>query len=138
MRVGLRVDFLAAYERHRRDAEILFEEERWANADHLYGLAAECGLKYLMKVMGMACDEKGDIVKTQDRKHINKISAVYDAYREGRTALLWEDSALFANWDISDRYAAAEHFQREYVEPHKQGAENISDLFRKARMEGLM
>lgn len=139
MREGLRVDFFAAYKRHRRDAEILFKEKRWANADHLYGLAAECGLKYLMKVMGMACNENdGDIREPKCRKHINKISSVYNAYCEGRTALLWGGAALFENWDISDRYAAEEHFQQEYVEEHKQGVENIFDLFRKAEMEGLM
>jgi len=40
-------DFLDAHERHWEDAELLFGNRRWANADHLYGLAAECGLKAL-------------------------------------------------------------------------------------------
>ena len=37
-------DFGDAHSRHREDAELLFREQRWANADHLYGLSAECGL----------------------------------------------------------------------------------------------
>ena len=42
------IDFLDAYLRQWEDAEMLFGSERWATADHLYGLAAECGLKRLM------------------------------------------------------------------------------------------
>jgi len=42
-------DFLDAHERHWTDAEILFAQGRFANADHLYGLSAECGLKWLMR-----------------------------------------------------------------------------------------
>lgn len=40
-------DFLDAHNRHWQDAEQLFEAQRWANADQLFGMAAECGLKSL-------------------------------------------------------------------------------------------
>lgn len=46
-----RSDFFNAHQRHWKDAELLYKEKRWANADHLYGLSAECGLKAVM-VMG--------------------------------------------------------------------------------------
>lgn len=38
-------DFYDAFSRHDADADLLLENERWANADHHYGLAAECALK---------------------------------------------------------------------------------------------
>ena len=38
-------DFSNAHNRHWQDAELLFCDRRWANADHLYGFSAECGLK---------------------------------------------------------------------------------------------
>ncbi len=53
------IDFLDAAGRHRADAELLFEHGRWPNADQLYGLAAECGLKAVMEVLGMPVDARG-------------------------------------------------------------------------------
>nr|VFK54807.1 MAG: hypothetical protein BECKTUN1418F_GA0071002_105616 [Candidatus Kentron sp. TUN]VFK55380.1 MAG: hypothetical protein BECKTUN1418D_GA0071000_103118 [Candidatus Kentron sp. TUN]VFK60455.1 MAG: hypothetical protein BECKTUN1418E_GA0071001_105815 [Candidatus Kentron sp. TUN] len=45
----MNADFFDAHNRHWQDWEQLFASERWANADHLYGMAAECGLKCLMQ-----------------------------------------------------------------------------------------
>ncbi len=39
------VDFGDAHIRHWKDAELLYCVQHLANADHLYGMAAECGLK---------------------------------------------------------------------------------------------
>ncbi len=44
----LPVDFADAHRRHG-GAELLFMSERLGNADHLYGLNAECGLKAVME-----------------------------------------------------------------------------------------
>ncbi len=43
----MQADFLDAHERHWQDAELLLTNQRLANADHLYGMSAECGLKRL-------------------------------------------------------------------------------------------
>ena len=47
------VDFVDAHRRHWGDAELLFDHDRWANADQLYGFSAECGLKAVMRTLGM-------------------------------------------------------------------------------------
>jgi len=47
------VDFYDACKRHWNDAEHLFDQKRLANADHLFGLAAECALKAVMVALGM-------------------------------------------------------------------------------------
>lgn len=47
------VDFRDAAERHWEDAEHLMNNDRLANADHLYGLSAECSLKAVMCALGM-------------------------------------------------------------------------------------
>ncbi|MGI6300526.1 MAG: hypothetical protein ACOX52_05630 [Verrucomicrobiota bacterium] len=52
----MKTDFLDAHHRHWEDAELLKKRGRWANADHLYGLSAECGLKRLMQAFGMEID----------------------------------------------------------------------------------
>ena len=52
-------DFVDAHRRHWEDAELLFDHQRWANADQLYGLSAECGLKAVMQILGMPVDDQG-------------------------------------------------------------------------------
>ena len=37
-------DYGDAHLRRWEDAELLFNDDRWANADQLYGFSAECGL----------------------------------------------------------------------------------------------
>lgn len=44
-----RVDYGEAARRHHRDAELLLGAERRANADHLYGIAAECALLGILR-----------------------------------------------------------------------------------------
>jgi len=41
-------DFAAAAARHCRDADFLHTDNRFASADHLAGIAAECGLKAII------------------------------------------------------------------------------------------
>lgn len=55
------VDFLDAHRRHWEDAELLHEHARWANANQLYGIAAECGMKRLMLVFGMPLDSNREM-----------------------------------------------------------------------------
>lgn len=80
----MQADFLDAHERHWDDAERLFQAQRWANADHLYGMAAECGLKRLMMVFGMSVDTTtGSPVNSKDWKHANNIWMRFESYRSG-------------------------------------------------------
>ena len=53
------VNFRDAAERHWADAGYLLEDDRIANADHLFGLSAECALKALMLSLGMILGPKG-------------------------------------------------------------------------------
>ena len=66
-------DFYNAFCRHASDADLLLECKRWANADHLYGIAAECALKALLQIQGISFAEN---CTSSDRKywvHINKL-----------------------------------------------------------------
>lgn len=77
---GFPADFLDAMDRHWRDAELLRRKERLANADHLYGLSAECGLKAIMQRLGM--EMKNNVPRFRDdRKHINGLWDRYESYR---------------------------------------------------------
>ncbi|MCY4173365.1 MAG: SAM-dependent methyltransferase [Cyanobacteria bacterium MAG CAR3_bin_5] len=135
-------DFLDAMDRHWQDAELLRRKERLANADHLYGLSAECGLKALMKKLGMRM--QGNRPQDRgDRKHVHALWGRYESYRdhyiEGpRFSLPWQpDNIPFANWDISDRYANRNRFTEERLEGHRSGAKDVKQLVARLEREGL-
>ena len=138
----MNTDFLDAQERHWADAELLYSQQRWANADHLYGMAAECGLKRLMLLFGMPFDVAGDRPSDRDDKvHADGIWTRYETYRSGHRngpgyALALSDP--FTNWHIGQRYAHQSHFDPAHVDPHRQGAEHVGQLVKKAIMDGLI
>ena len=135
----MHTDFHDAHKRHWADAELLYNEERWANADHLYGMAAECGLKRLMLLFGMPFDVAGDRPSDRsDRVHADGIWTRYQSYLSGqvasRYALALNDP--FTNWDVAQRYAHQNGFDQAHVDPHRQGAEHVQQLIKKAKDEG--
>lgn len=133
-------DFLDAHKRHWEDAELLKNQKRLANADHLYGIAAECGLKRLMIAFGMRVDDEGT-PSSQDKKHANAIWQRYESYRsrhpEGAAYALPSENP-FSNWDVSQRYANQSNFTQSDVEAHRQGAESVRFLIDQAKEGGLI
>ena len=138
----MQADFLDAHHRHWDDAERLFAAHRWANADHLYGMAAECGLKRLMLVFGMLFDSVGDRPANQpDRVHADGVWARYEAYRNGHhqgIGYALPASNPFQHWNVSDRYAHQSNFDQARTESHQAGAKLVGDLVKKAQREGLI
>jgi len=135
----MQADFLDAHYRHWKDAEILFAQARLANADHLYGIAAECGLKKLMQIFGMPIDlHNGSPLNSKDKKHINQLRAQYITYLSGSYSTYYSLSSIdpFKNWDVANRYSADVFFDNSYVEPHKIGASDINELILKAKSRG--
>jgi hypothetical protein len=138
----MQADFLDAHERHWDDAERLLQAQRWANADHLYGMAAECGLKRLMLAFGMHYDAAKDRPCQQhDRVHANGIWARFDSYRNGHAqgaGYALSPSNTFANWDVADRYAHQSNFDQARAQGHQIGAQAVRILIAKAQYEGLI
>ncbi|RUQ38618.1 MAG: SAM-dependent methyltransferase [Candidatus Competibacteraceae bacterium] len=138
----MQADFLDAHERHWDDAERLFQAQRWANADHLYGMAAECGMKRLMLAFGMLFDAAKDRPAQQvDRVHANGVWARFESYRSGHaqaTGYALPPSNPFANWDVADRYAHQANFDQARAQGHQAGAQTIRNLIAKAQREGLL
>lgn len=138
----MQADFLDAQERHWDDAQRLLQLQRLANADHLYGMAAECGLKRLMLAFGMGVDPStGSPVDNKDWKHANKIWARFESYRNGHaqgTGYALSPANPFVNWDVSDRYAPQSDFDLARVTGHQAGAQAVRGLITKAQLEGLL
>ncbi|MEO5376207.1 MAG: hypothetical protein H7832_00250 [Magnetococcus sp. DMHC-6] len=137
----LQSDFLDAHERHRRDAEFLNQAHRWANADHLYGIAAECGLKHLMMVFGMEVDSLGKPIIREDRMHADGIWKRFESYRSGYrqgTGYALPAENPFHDWNISDRYAHQSNFNQSRTQSHQAGVQMVCGLIKKAQKDGLI
>jgi hypothetical protein len=138
----VQADFLDAHERHWDDAERLLDAQRWANADHLFGMAAECGLKRLMLAFGMHYDTARDRpTQSPDRQHANSIWARFESYRSGHhqgAGYALTTPNPFANWDVGQRYAHQSNFDQARVQAHQAGANLIRQLVQKAKREGLI
>jgi len=139
----MRADFHDAHGRHLNDADRLMSAGRWANADHLYGLAAECGLKRLMAAFGMQTDSTGSPTGQDDRQHADRIWPRYESYRSGRhLGAAYSTSAAsmaaFADWNASQRYAHQQNFDEPRVTPHQSAAQEVSRLLLRARSDGLV
>lgn len=136
----MNTDFLDAHERHWEDAELLSESARHANADHLYGVAAECGLKRLMCAFGMGLDADGR-PPPGDRLHADGIWDRYEAYRSSHhlgTGYPLPGTNPFSDWDVNQRYAHRSGFDGARAGRHRVGAEHVRRLIAQARKDGLL
>ena len=133
-------DFTDAHLRHWRDVELLFEHERWANADQLYGFSAECGLKAVMAMLGMPVEESGQPAKPEHRKHVHELWPVFISFVSGRNGgrflSMLPAGEPFVDWSHHHRYASSRHFGRIRVRPHRHGARGVLALTQQAHQEG--
>ncbi len=134
-------DYLDAMERHWLDAEDLFDRTnpRLANADQLYGLSAECGLKALMMKWGMTLNSNNAPTDGRDRKHADLIWDRYETYRQGHlTSLALPPTNPFDDWSIHHRYAHQSYFQHAFVERHMHGAAVVQQIVKEADKIGVL
>ena len=128
-------DFYNAFQRHWKDAEYLYADSRWSNADQLYAFSAECGLKCLMQAFGMTIP-----ILSINKVHADKIWARYETYRTGNvgTGYVLSQPNPFDDWDISWRYAHDSNFNQAVVDVHKNGTKIVKELIQKAILEGRL
>ena len=125
-------DYVDAHRRHWADAELLFGCERWPNADQLYGYSAECGLKAVMRSLGMEVKRHGVPALKAHRSHVQDIWKVFESFvadRRGEQYLrLLPKGEPFADWSHHDRYAHGRHFDRAGAERHRAAAREIRGM----------
>lgn len=136
-------DYSDAHERHWDDAELLRTSGRWANADQLYGLSAECGLKAAMKSLGMAVDSAtGAPTEKKHWKHVERLWPQFTGFAKSRGGsrylALLPSGTPFTDWSIDDRYANRSHFEEANVNPHRQAALAIRGMVQKLRRDGRL
>lgn len=109
-----KIAFHDAAMRHYADAKLLETDHRHANAGHLYGFVAECGIKALLVAGGLAVDAEGDIQRYQGqnfRRHIDQLAIqinAVDSFLQGRAMAGYlahiPDIADFRDWNTAHRY----------------------------------
>lgn len=114
--VSQKISFHGAALRHCADTELLQANQRIANAGHLYGFVAECGLKALLVACGLPTEMDGDISKagrkgTDFRWHVDELAGqinMIHSFLDGRTMAGYlvhiPDIANFCNWSTAHRY----------------------------------
>jgi hypothetical protein len=135
-------DFKDAAERHRIDAEILLDEGHLANADHLFGMGAECSLKAVMVGLGMDTHHDGTPKDKAHKVHVNVLWAAFQSFAQGRTAARYLEpigiGSPFSDWDVHQRYARRDRFVAETVTSHKKAALRCERALRQAQIDGIL
>ncbi|MBF0517635.1 MAG: hypothetical protein HQK97_11075 [Nitrospirae bacterium] len=108
------VDFSDAANRHWKVAECLLKDKRWANADQLFGLYAECALKAVLSNYRL----------NFERDHIDKLWDNAKTFACGMNAVkcLAHLSCVanpFDNWKVDQRYWNSAYITEDIVKAHK-------------------
>lgn len=136
----MNTNFTDAFNRHFNDAELLLDKQRFANASHLYGLAAECGLKALMVKFGMPLSDNSPQDRN-DRVHADKIWQRYQSYQSGHIAGAGYGLTVqnpFSAWSVHQRYWKSSCITEQNAQSHQQGASQVESLVKKAQLAGLL
>jgi len=141
-------DFKAAARRHHDDARFLLGDKRWANADHLAGIAAECALKAIMTLapFGAALNAHGILEWNQPptklKQHIKDLWSELDLHVSGYSApafsALLTGSTPFSNWDVSDRYGDGAAITQQEASKHLGAAAQVLAVLQQADLAGYV
>ncbi len=126
-------DFADAHRRHLEDADLLFDHARWANADQLYGLGAECGLKAVLTMEDVS-------IQGRYRQHVQQLWPEFVSFANGRRGAdhlsRLPGGEPFKDWSHHDRYAHRRHFDEVVVAPHRNAAREVRVMVRDAIQGG--
>ena len=125
-------DFENAHCRHMDDADTLYARNRFANADHLYGLGAECGLKAVMLERGiLSLDDSGRPESKRYRRHIDELWPEFllaDHREWTRDMRRVAERNPFADWSVSDGYANGRCFDEATASRRRKAAEVVARM----------
>ena len=143
-------DFQAAARRHHGDAGFLLADSRWANADHLAGLAAECALKAIMQFMPFRAtpNARGVLVwghsSKELKQHIDKLWRELAQNVSGYAAptfiglLASPGPKPFANWHVEDRYSDGLAITQQETIEHLNAAGQVLAVLQQAAIDGYV
>ena len=140
-----RVDFSGAGRRHYQDAELLMSNNRIPNAGHLFGFAAECGIKALLVSHGLSTDPTtGDLVETRPYKYkthvdalINNVQTFSGSPGYSKYVGMMPNLKAFSNWDTSHRYYDESSIPA-FLADWRTAAEEVIRMLDQAKLDGVI
>ena len=134
-------DFRDASERHFGDGELLLAEERLANADHLFGMSAECSIKAIMEALGMKTSSAGAPRDIGHRVHMPELWAAFQSFASGRLASRYveplDKQNPFVDWKVDQRYWKQSSIGRGTVQNHSTAARQCRFSLGNLVLDGL-
>ena len=136
-------DFRDASARHFEDAKLLLNqpEPREANADHLFGLSAECSLKAVMLALGMAVNTDGAPADRGHKVHMPELWAAFQSFAEGRLASRYleplDKANPFSDWAVDQRYWARAAITTQAPSRHMAAAAQCRRSLEKLLLDGV-
>lgn len=107
--------YTEAASRCYEDGDILFQGQRYPNASHLFGLAAECALKVLLSRLPG--------VQQLPHKHLpelrDDVLRTLSGRRNSGVSQLLNRNDYMVQWEISNRYWPGEAFSVRSCETHR-------------------
>jgi hypothetical protein len=136
-------DFKAAARRHHKDAQFLLDDKRWPNADHLAGVAAECGLKaILLGWFGVTLNARSiPVWGSKKLGHVDELWNEVARIISGRSAPIFAALMVgspFANWHVSDRYSDGNATIEQDAIDHLDMAKKIIGMLELATLDGFV
>lgn len=136
-------DFRDAADRHFGDADLLSSNNHVANADHLFGLSAECALKAVMLGLGMHLKPNGAPTETRHKVHINKLWPEFSTFALGRKGTKYATAIdptanPFNDYDVDQRYSHRSDITDATLNGHKTGAETAMKVLITAKLDGVL
>ena len=133
-------DYVDSSERHLADAELLRELGRIANADHLYGLSAECSLKAVMEALGMKM-KNGTPEDRGHKVHMPELWAAFQSFAEGRLAARYLEPFShdnpFSDWLVDQRYWARSAIVDAAMSNHEAAASQCRRSLQTLELDGV-
>jgi hypothetical protein len=135
------VSFTEAAGRHAKDARLLADVGRIGNASHLWGFAAECGLKAVLRAVDPTLFSAAGDPTAHYRKHIDTLWPLMHSFLSGRSEAyltgLLPLTNPFDQWSVHDRYGAdADTPDPVMHDVHQRGAELCLMVLELARSYG--
>lgn len=137
------LDYGDAAHRHWEDAHYLLTDGRLANADHLFGLSAECALKAVMLALGMKLKASG-APEDQRYGHIDNLWDEFGSFVSSRGGARYaaliapHPNPFFPTWKVNQRYDARSVFSASAVSDHQSGAKRAKICLDMAMLDGMV
>lgn len=118
-------NFRAASNRHWDDADHLQQNKRVENADHLFGISAECALKAVLSTLGEKLTSEGDLQAAAHQEHVDQLWSRFKFLAQGRPAAKYATllgKNPFTDWRVTQRYYDTGYVTPEKLQAHRGGA----------------